>query len=155
MTVGRKPKPTHLRILDGNAGRRPLNDQEPVPVGDLLEPPEWMTETQKDGWRYAIANAPLGLLKYLDRSVLVVWVVAEDVHREAALKVAEYGAVIKSPTGLPMQSPYLAVMNKQAAIMMKAAAEMGFTPSSRSRVRVGEAPRATNRFAGLREIGDD
>lgn len=155
MTVGRKPKPSHLRLLDGNAGRRPPNDQEPMPVGELRDPPDWMTESQKDGWRYAIASAPVGLLKCLDRSVLVVWVVAEDLHREAAAKVSEYGAVIKSPAGLPMQSPYVGIMNKQAAIMMKAAAEMGFTPSSRSRVRVGETPSAGNRFANLRELGDD
>jgi len=35
---------------------------------------------------------------------------------------------------VPMQSPYLAIANKQAQIMTKAATEMGFTPASRSRV---------------------
>ena len=33
-----------------------------------------------------------------------------------------------------MQSPYLAIANKQAQIMTKAAIEMGFTPASRSRI---------------------
>jgi phage terminase small subunit len=33
-----------------------------------------------------------------------------------------------------MQSPYLAIANKQAQIMTKAATETGFTPESRSRI---------------------
>jgi hypothetical protein len=37
-------------------------------------------------------------------------------------------------TGVPMQSPYLAIANKQAQIMTKAATETGFTPESRSRI---------------------
>jgi 2-succinyl-5-enolpyruvyl-6-hydroxy-3-cyclohexene-1-carboxylate synthase len=35
-----------------------------------------------------------------------------------------------------MQSPYLAIANKQAQIMTKAAIEMGFTPASRSRISI-------------------
>ena len=45
------------------------------------------------------------------------------------------GLLINAPnTGVPMQSPYLAIANKQAQIMTKAAIEMGFTPASRSRI---------------------
>ena len=42
--------------------------------------------------------------------------------------------MVKSPTGFPMQSPYLAVANRQAEIMMRIASEFGFTPASRSRI---------------------
>jgi hypothetical protein len=28
---GRKPKPTYLKLLNGNPGKRPLNEQEPKP----------------------------------------------------------------------------------------------------------------------------
>jgi hypothetical protein len=37
---------------------------------------------------------------------------------------------------LPLQSPYLAILNKQAQIMLKAGAELGFSPASRTRVQV-------------------
>lgn len=152
---GRKPKPTWLKVVAGNPGKRPLNVDEPMPAGNLVDPPEWMTEAQKAGWQYAIANAPPGLLKRLDLSVLSVWVVAQDLHRDAAEKVAKYGAVIKAPnTGVPIQSPYVAVLNKQAALMMKAAAEMGFTPSSRSRVRTEKQAGSGNPFEGLKELAD-
>jgi P27 family predicted phage terminase small subunit len=58
-------------------------------------------------------------------------------HREAAQKVTQHGMLIKAPnTGVPMQSPYLTIKNKQALIMLKAAAELGFSPVSRSSVSV-------------------
>ena len=56
---------------------------------NLTDPPEWMSESQKQGWIYAIENAPDGLLKKLDRSVLVAWVVAEDLHRQASMHARE------------------------------------------------------------------
>lgn len=152
---GRRPKPTHLKQLEGNPGKRPLNTREPRPEGDLYAAPEWMTDSQREGWAYAIVNAPVGLLKQLDRSILAIWVVAEDLHREAAEKVAQYGLLTKSlNAGLPLQSPYLAILNKQAQIMLKAGAELGFSPSSRSRVSVSPDP-ATNPFLriGLRPGG--
>jgi hypothetical protein len=34
---GRKPKPTHLKLLEGNPGRRPLNTGEPR--GPVTEAP--------------------------------------------------------------------------------------------------------------------
>jgi phage terminase small subunit len=42
--------------------------------------------------------------------------------------------MIKSPQGFSIQSPYLAIANRQAEIMMRIASEFGFTPASRSRI---------------------
>jgi phage terminase small subunit len=42
--------------------------------------------------------------------------------------------MIKSPSGYPVQSPYVSVANRQAEIMMRIASEFGFTPASRSRI---------------------
>lgn len=134
---GAKPKPTHLKLLAGNPGKRPLNKNEPKPLGNLQEAPDWLTEDQKAGWDYAIMNAPAGLMKRLDRSALTAFVVAEDLHRQASVAVGKFGLITKSPSkGEPMQNPYLPIINRQAQIMLKAAAELGFTPSSRSRVSV-------------------
>lgn len=53
---------------------------------------------------------------------------------DATEQIQKYGAMIKSPTGYPVQSPYVAVANRQAEIMIRIAAEFGFTPASRSRI---------------------
>jgi P27 family predicted phage terminase small subunit len=52
--------------------------------------------------------------------------------------IERYGTMVKSPNGFPMQSPHVAVANKQVDIMVRIASEFGMTPSSRSRIRVGD-----------------
>lgn len=135
--AGRKPKPTALKLIQGTERPGRVNKLEPIPQGNLDDAPEWMTKSQKDGWTFAIRSSPKGLLKQLDKSALSVWVVSEDLHRQASEKLAQFGLLTKAPnTGLPIQSPYLPIVNKQAAIMLKAASELGFTPSSRTRIQL-------------------
>jgi len=139
-------------MIRGNPGKRSLNDNEPIPEGDLADAPDWMSESQKTGWNYAIENAPAGLLKKLDRSVLAAWVVAEDLHRRAAEMIEKFGILTKAPnTGLPIQSPYLPVVNKQAQIMLKAAEQLGFSPATRSRIQIPEP--AASRCNKWAEVG--
>ena len=146
--AGRKPKPTALKLLAGNPGGRKLNKQEPIPSGQLINPPEWMTNEQKADWKTAIENAPRGLLKKLDGSALSVFIVAKDLHRQACQAVEKFGMITKSPIkGDPVQNPYLPIINKQAQIMIKTASELGFTPSSRTRVNVGDWEKAENKFS--------
>jgi phage terminase small subunit len=42
--------------------------------------------------------------------------------------------MVKSPTGYPIQSPYVSIANRQTEIMMRIASEFWFTPASRSRI---------------------
>lgn len=147
-----------MRVLDGNAGKRPVNEHEPIPPGKLEErpPPDGLNDAQKTIWRQAIKSAPPGMLRHLDESCLFVWVVARERHADASKKVAELGSLLKGKTGTPYQNPYLAIMNKQAAILLKAAAELGFTPSSRSRVKIEpQKPGEGDPFSDLKQLADD
>jgi P27 family predicted phage terminase small subunit len=53
---------------------------------------------------------------------------------EAMEQIQKYGTMVKSPTGYPIQSPYLSIANRQAELMMRVASEFGLTPASRSRI---------------------
>jgi P27 family predicted phage terminase small subunit len=44
--------------------------------------------------------------------------------------------VVKTSNGNAVQNPFLPIMNKQAMIMLRAAEQIGFTPASRTRIRV-------------------
>lgn len=138
---GRKPKPTVLKELHGNPGRRPLPKGEPIAQGALMEPPAWLSEDAKEGWRYALKHAPAGLLRKIDAGVLAVWVVAESLHRQATQKQDAIGGLVYKPKGseVHLQSPYLAIINKQAMILLKAASELGFSPVARPRITGEEA----------------
>lgn len=155
---GRKPKPSYMRVLDGGAGHRPINKEEPKPAGELadLAPPEHLSTAQKVIWRRAIGNAPPGLLRRLDWEIFEQWVVHAERFKDAAKRVSESGSIVKSKDGAWYQNPFLSVMNKQSALMMRAAAELGFTPSSRSRVKVDRKGAAkSNPFSDLKEFDGD
>jgi phage terminase small subunit len=57
--------------------------------------------------------------------------------------------MVKSPTGYPVQSPYVSIANRQAEIMMRIASEFGFTPASRSRISMPK-PDHPDLFADVR-----
>ena len=116
--AGRKPLPTEIKKLRGTLQKCRTNPHEPQPQGDLVAPPEYMSDGAKQAWRYAIESAPEHLLRKLDMSVLEVWSCAADLYRKAQIGITKTGLLIKAPnTGVPMQSPYLAIANKQAQIM--------------------------------------
>ena len=137
MTRGPKPVPNHLKLVRGNPGKRPLNKKEPKPAGDLFAPPGDLPADAVPFWNQAIADAPAGLLKRLDMRVLYIWAAAACMHSQALNKVMKVSLLIQSREGVIYQNPALAIVNRQAAVMLKAAAEMGFTPSSRTRISTG------------------
>ncbi|MGC4050970.1 MAG: phage terminase small subunit P27 family [Paludibaculum sp.] len=136
--VGRKPVPLDVKLASGNPGKRPLNRNEPIALGAIPDPPEWMSELQKSIWREGLEAAPKGQLKRVDASVFTAWVVATATHRTAAELVAKDGVLIPATEGSKnlMQHPALSIQNKQAELAMRAAAQLGFDPSSRSRLSV-------------------
>lgn len=139
--TGRRPKPTLLKMIAGNPGGRKLNDREPKPVGDLKDPPAHFDDELREIWSYAIQHAPAGLLKMIDSSVLETWCTAHALHRRAVAEVRKFGILMKAPnTQLPIQSPWVPIVNKQAFIMLRAVDHLGFSPASRSRIVTGEGP---------------
>ncbi len=132
---GRHPKPTRLKQLTGNPGKRPLNQNEPKPEPSVPDCPKELGLLAQQEWNRLVAElGPLRLLTALDRGALASYCGAYALWAEAIEKIGEYGAMIKAPSGFPVQSPYLAIANRQTEIMMRIASEFGFTPASRSRI---------------------
>jgi len=135
MMRGRRPKPSRLKVLTGNPGKRPLNMNEPVPNPTVPEcPPELGPVAQREWNRLVGELAALRLITNLDRAALAAYCAAYALWAEATEAIQKYGAMVKSPSGYPMQSPYVAIVNRQTEIMMRIASEFGFTPASRSRI---------------------
>jgi P27 family predicted phage terminase small subunit len=132
---GRRPKPSRLKLLTGNPGRRPLNPDEPQPEIAIPEcPPELGPVARREWDRLSGELASLGLLTNLDRSALAAYCGAYALWAEATEAIQKFGTMVKSPSGYPIQSPYVSIANRQAEIMMRIASEFGFTPASRSRI---------------------
>ncbi|MEO0035368.1 MAG: hypothetical protein RLZZ501_1391, partial [Pseudomonadota bacterium] len=61
--AGRRPTPTHLKLVRGNPGKRPLNEAEPTPARALPSPPAHMSDEAKVAWgRMATLLDQMGVL---------------------------------------------------------------------------------------------
>ncbi|MCI0753551.1 P27 family phage terminase small subunit [Teichococcus vastitatis] len=146
---GPKPIPTRLHQLRGsfNATRHGRDRAgEPEAEGELgAAAPEWMSPGQQESWAYALAHAPQGILRAIDRGVLAIWVEAEDRHRTAVQQQARLDAgsslplMTRGKDGQPIASPYLRIIRQAAETMLRAAGELGFSPASRPRLAPGRA----------------
>src|SRR4029079_8970243 len=152
---GRKPTPTTLKVLNGNPGKRPLNEREPAaPQGDP-DPPAWLQREGKAEWeRLTVDLAEMGLLSKADRPALAAYCTAWSRWVDAEAQVKKYGAVVKSPDkGFPMKSPYLSIAEQALETMRKLMVEFGLTPSSRSRSRIPSDPGGMDEFDRFLEAG--
>lgn len=132
---GRRPKPTRIKALTGNPGKRPLNAHEPRPDPAAPEcPPELNALARQEWMRLTAELSKLNLITHLDRGALATYCGAYALWAEAMENIQKFGTMVKSPTGYPIQSPYLSIANRQAELMMRIASEFGFTPASRSRI---------------------
>jgi P27 family predicted phage terminase small subunit len=161
MTRGPRPIPTHLKLLRGNTGKRPLNKDEPQPepFTDVPDPPSFVTGYAADEWwRTATELHRLGLLTKVDVPALAAYcyafgqwkMAAESLHRMQSGDPVMNGMIIKSKYGDAIVNPLVSIVRKHAADVVRYAAEFGLTPAARSRISAGiHGDNSQSKFAGL------
>lgn len=134
---GRPRKPTAVKALQGTLQKCRTNPNEPKPKGELknvVVPPPYLTETAKDVWRYALDNAPEGLLTNLDFGIFTQWVVCFDAFITMTAAMKEGGTVQTDGRGVKRVNDLLHQILKTTAILRGLENELGFTPASRSKI---------------------
>ncbi len=143
-TRGRKPKPTAVKVLEGNPGKRQLNISEIKPA--QAKPPKcpsWLEEEAKAEWKRLGKNLfELGILTDLDVAAFSSYCQAYARWREAEEFISQHGSLVKTPSGYWQQVPQVSIAHQNQKIMMQAAAEFGLTPSARSRIIAGDSKKA-------------
>ena len=146
---GRKRKPTHLKLLDGNPGRRPLNFSEPQPERKIPTCPAHLCPTAKAEWkRLSQQLYTLGIITLLDRAALAAYCQAYGRWTEAERKLKETPMLLKLPSGYVQHNPWLTIANKQLELMHRYMSELGLSPVARTRVEV-RRPGQPSKFTGL------
>lgn len=128
-------KPTDL------ASPPSVSDQAATETPELLLVcPEHLSPRAKEQWDLLLRELPRVVrLQNIDRTMLAVFCESYALWFEATEALRKYGPVMKSPSGYPVQSPYVAIANQQAAVMEKLSAAFGLTPGSRTKLpRVGD-----------------
>ncbi len=140
MPGGRPPKPTVIKILAGNPGKRPLNKAEPKPKPVAPKCPAWLSKEAKREWkRVAPELERLGLLTVVDGGALAAYCQAYARWREAEEAIKREGLVVQTGTGYLMPHPAVKIAEKAQQLIKAFCTEFGLTPSSRSRMSLPEA----------------
>ena len=136
---GRKPKPTALKLLEGNPGGSPLNTTEPQPQKKAPRCPAWLEEEAKREWkRMGKVLEQMGLLTEMDMAAFAGYCQAYARWKEAEEFITQHGTMIRTPNGYLQQVPQVSIAQTNLKIMLKFCEQFGLTPSARSRIVGGE-----------------
>lgn len=137
---GRKPKPTAIKVLEGNPGKRPINKNEPKPDKRAPKCPAWLEAEAKKEWRRMSKTLEaIGVLTQVDASAFAGYCQAYARWKEAEEFLSKHGTIFKTPSGYIQQVPQVSIAQTYLKIMKDFCSEFGLTPAARSRISVSTA----------------
>ena len=99
-TRGRKPTPTAIKELEGNPGKRKLNDKEPRPEKKAPSCPKWLEPEAKKEWRRLAKKMELmGVLTEVDMAAFAGYCQAYARWKEAEEFITQHGTGHESLCG--------------------------------------------------------
>lgn len=126
--MANRPTPTAIKNLSGNAGRRPMTVNEPMPPIGAPACPVWLTGDALEEWhRIVPALDRLGMLTSVDGAVLIGHCVT----------FGEIAATVKA--GEPLKASLLGQMRSFAV-------ELGLTPAARAKLSIAP-PKPEDQYA--------
>lgn len=158
------PKPTALKLIEGNKGKRALNKQEPDPeyLSDLTAP-GWLSQSAAAVWDEVVPNLSAAkLLTKIDVQMLAMGCNAIAQYRAAAHRADGHlvkSKIIEGEDGKPVETgehvnPWLIVQSMSFKQSMAVFQQFGMSPAARTRISVnpqgdlfGNGKTGTNYFS--------
>lgn len=138
---GPAPKPTSLRVLEGNPAKRPLPANEPCPAPNEPHMPEYLDREARREWKRLVPILQsMRVLTVADGielgNLCQAYSLLSQAHKsmQQATKAGGSGLLMKTPGGYVQQSPLLGIINTQVEIITRLSREFGLTPASRTRL---------------------
>jgi P27 family predicted phage terminase small subunit len=135
---GPKPQPTVLKMARGNPGCRKLNDAEPKPKAEKIEPPKYLTGESLKCWN-AITPGLIatGVMTEADVPTLARYCTMFEqwLRYLAEVRAGNDILVILNDDGsvkYQQSSPAATMQQKLATSMLRIEQEFGLTPSART-----------------------
>ena len=96
--AGRKPKPTALKKLEGNPGKRKLNTKEPMPGKGMPDCPKWLLPEAKEEWKRLCQKlSEMGVLTEVDMAAFAAYCQSYARWKEAQQHIDEEGFMVRPP----------------------------------------------------------
>lgn len=140
-TRGPPPKPTALKVIAGNPGKKALPKGEPKPKVEMPTMPAHLsTEARMEWERLAPVLLRLKLLTRLDRAAFAAYCQAWARHVEAERELAKASALAFTHNGYPIVNPWQTISKQAVEQMAKFLGEFGLTPAARTRINAPHPP---------------
>lgn len=143
---GHNRKPTAVKELQGNAGHRKLNADEPRPDLGVPEKPKGMPRAASREWdRIVPALLKLGVLTIVDGKALAAYCDAYAYWEQARKDMDSHGLVVEEPIlnkegdeiGTKLKAnPAVSIYATMGKLMKSFLVEFGLTPASRSKLKI-------------------
>jgi P27 family predicted phage terminase small subunit len=132
---GPPPKPTALKLIAGNPGKKALPEGEPKPKVEVPEAPKHLAPEARAEWeRLAPMLVRLKLMTRLDRAAFAAYCQAWSRHVECEEVIAKTGLIVMTPNQFPQIAPYVTISKQAVEQMAKFLGEFGLTPAARTRI---------------------
>lgn len=151
---GQQPKPTALRLLEGNPSQHALPENEPKPrTIEDADPPEWLSTEAKTYWRRLLPMlGAAGLVTEVDLLVLERYCDCLADWRSARDFLVERGSMFYPiydgppdpatgvrPIKYLQEYPHVAKKLKMSEHLLRIEQHFGMTPAARTRIILGGA----------------
>lgn len=156
---GRKPKPRHLKLLEGEPNKSRINENEPQFYPKAPDPPSFLSaEARKEWRRLAPQLEKLGILTEADLAMFtgycaafgkLAWAEREikKIRRQELKAIKDaggkesltptMGGMITGGKGKTYSTlPYVWIFNKSLEQIRSFGSEFGLSPSSRTKIKV-------------------
>lgn len=137
--AGRRPKPTALKLVEGNPGKRAINKKEPKPRSEIPSCPAHLEDSGKVAWgRLSVLLDRMGVLTEADGAALERLCDCYTDILESRRLIRQDGRTYKviTTTGeiLIKGNPAVAQLRAADAQFKSYLIEFGLTPAARSKV---------------------
>jgi P27 family predicted phage terminase small subunit len=131
--TGRPPKAHHLKVIEGNPGKRRLVEPPKAPPR-RPRCPEWLTPYAKTTWRRLVVILDdLGLLTLADRDTMAALCEAVSRFKASTEKIAASDVLVKGDRG-PVKNPAIQIQRDATRDIATFSAMFGLSPADRVRL---------------------
>lgn len=140
MPGGRPPKPTALKLLQGNPGRRALPQNEPVPPAGAIELPRPLQGNALAVWQRLVPILQeMRVLSRADVEKLAMACEAEGDYLDLRARIKKVGRIYRTITvtgsTVYRPRPEVAMCSEAFRRADRILSEFGLSPSTRSKVQ--------------------
>jgi P27 family predicted phage terminase small subunit len=149
--AGRKAKPTALKLVDGNPGKRRINQHEPQPAKVYdPDPPEGFDAIHAAKWNEVAGKlAKVRVLTELDLDALEVYCREWVNYHNAIADIATRGKLLQMPSGGVMWNPSWTQLKHSQNVCRSIMSEFGMTPSTRTSLVASADETGKNRWSSF------